>query len=346
MWGRLVRLRLVLLGVLPSFQWAMVDLLVPRLICWTRRLSRAWGEPAGAATDLLDALNSECIEELSGAATIILEDNDGYAAAASDLHDTVNSRCVFSWIKIKGTVHAEGHGVASSVQRDTGSTALSLPCDSSIRGPHLDSLHHPIHACAHSRLDNNNVSSGVVVGGCAGVSCVVPSGAVDDVDDACVDGSVTDIIHAVSKSVIQGFSEYHDGSCARLNALPNSHVERGHHVRGETKRSDTGSLCKVRLPAGKKRAFSQQQSVKVHDETWAGGQEILRLSIYQAKETQPRCAISVFPLRTSFLTPELPGLGSEIRTRVRWTQVEKQKGRGCGFRASGDRKSFLFSVLQ
>ena len=202
-------------------------------------------------------------------------------------------------------MHAEGHGVAASVQEDTGSTSFSLPCDSSIRGSPLNSLHHPIHACAHSRLDSFGVGSGVGVGVgvCAGVSCVVPSGAVDDVDDACMDGSVTDVIHTVSNSVIQGFSEYHDGSCACLNALPNSRVERGHHVRGETKRS-SGCLLE-------KRAFSQQQSVNVHDETWAGGQEILRLSISQAKEIQPRCAVSVFPLRISFLNPELPGRGEE-----------------------------------
>ena len=38
---------------------------------------------------------------------------------------------------------------------------------------------------------------------CAGVSCVISSGAVDDVDDACMDGLVTDIIHSVSHSLIQ-----------------------------------------------------------------------------------------------------------------------------------------------
>ena len=155
-----------------------------------------------------------------------------------------------------------------------------------------------------------------------------------------MDGSVTDIIQTVSNSVVQGFPEYHGGSCARLNALPNSRVERGHHVRGETKRSNTGSLCKVRLPAEKMRPFSQQESVEVHDETWAGGQEILRLSISQSQEIQPRCAVSVFPLWTSFLTPELPGPGSEIRARMGWMEVEEnRKVGGCGgFRVpSGDR---------
>ena len=108
------------------------------------------------------------------------------------------------------------------------------------------------------------------VGACAGVRCVVSSGFVDDVDDACMDGSVSDVIHPGSNSVIQSFSEYHDSSCARLDALQNSRMERGRHARGGIKRSSTGSLCKVRLSAGKKRSFSQQQSGQVHVETWEG----------------------------------------------------------------------------
>ena len=71
-------------------------------------------------------------------------------------------------------------------------------------------------------------------------------------------------------------------------------------------------------------------------------------SISQAKEMQPRCVVSVFLFRTSLLTPELPGPRSENGTSTGWTQVEKQKGRGCGgFRVpSRGRKMFLFSVLQ
>ena len=45
-----------------------------------------------------------------------------------------------------------------------------------------------------------------------------------DVDDACMDGSALDDIRVVSNSFIQSFTEYHDNSCARLNALPNSRV--------------------------------------------------------------------------------------------------------------------------
>ena len=112
------------------------------------------------------------------------------------------------------------------------------------------------------------VGAGVRAG--AVVSCVVSSGVVDDVDDACMDGSALDVIRPGSNSVIQNFSEYHDSSCARLNALQNSHLECGRHVHGGMKRSSTGSLCKVRLSAGKKLSFSQQQPRKVHDEVWAG----------------------------------------------------------------------------
>ena len=67
----------------------------------------------------------------------------------------------------------------------------------------------------------------------------------------------------------QSFTEYHDNSCARLNALENSRVGRGPQVRGGTKRATSGSLRQVRLSAGKKRSFSQQQSRKVHEEMWA-----------------------------------------------------------------------------
>ena len=47
--------------------------------------------------------------------------------------------------------------------------------------------------------------------------------------------SALDEIRVVSNSVIQSFTEYHDSSCARLNALQNSPVGRGHQVWGESK---------------------------------------------------------------------------------------------------------------
>ena len=137
------------------------------------------GKPAAAATDLLDAPNSECMKKFFGSPAIVLGDTGGVS----------NSICMRTLTAV---------------------------------------------ACAHSRLEKCGVGScvGVGVGACAGVSCVVSSCVVDDVDDACKDGSVLDVIRAGSISVIQSFSEYHDSSCARLNALQNSHLECGRHVCG------------------------------------------------------------------------------------------------------------------
>ena len=86
--------------------------------------------------------------------------------------------------------------------------------------------------------------------------CVVSAGVVDDVDDACMDGSVSDVIHTGSNSVIQGFSEYHDCSCARLNALQNSRMERGHLRPWRNKASKYWFLVQCQVSAGKQRALS------------------------------------------------------------------------------------------
>ena len=69
----------------------------------------------------------------------------------------------------------EFFGSAAIVQGDTGSTAFSVLHDSLIRDCRPNSLHHPIHACAHSRLDSCGVGSGVgagAVGLCVVSSCV------------------------------------------------------------------------------------------------------------------------------------------------------------------------------
>ena len=194
------------------------------------------GGLAGAATGFLDASNFKCMGKLSGKATIVLGDNGGRAVAATDLHDATNSKGAFREIEVEGILPAEGHGEATSVRGDSGSTAFSLPMDSLIRGSPSDSLHyHPIHACARSCLASDFVGLGLGagVGVCAGVSCVVSLGVVDDEDDACMDGLVTDAIHSASNSVNQGFSEYHDDSCTRLNALLNSRMRHAHVGRGK-----------------------------------------------------------------------------------------------------------------
>ena len=78
-----------------------------------------------------------------------------------------------------------------------------------------------------------------------------------------MDGSVHDVIRPGSNSVIQDFSEYHDSSCARLNALQNSRMERGHHVRGGIKRPSTGSLCKGQAVCWAKSALFPSRPINV-----------------------------------------------------------------------------------
>ena len=133
---------------------------------------------------------------------------------------------------------------------------------------------------------------GVGAGVRAGVGCVGSVQGNDELMDACMDGTTLDGIHPATNSTVRSFTEYHDDSCARLNASINSRVV--HQIRGAAKRFTTGTGCKATLPAEKKLAFSQQESARVHDETWAGN-ESLRLTISQAEEIQPRCAVSVFP---------------------------------------------------
>ena len=94
------------------------------------------------------------------------------------------------------------------------------------------------------------------------------------------------------------------------------------HVRnvvwGETKRSQKGTLCQVRHTAGEKLACSQQVSGKMHVETCAGGHESPNLRIFQGQEIKRRCAVSAFPPRIPFVTPVLPGPGSENRMMMVW----------------------------
>ena len=93
-------------------------------------------------------------------------------------------------------------------------------------------------------------------------------GVADDVD-ACMDGPAFDGTRVAPGSLVQSFTEYHDNSCARLTALQNSRVGCGPQGRRGTKRATTGSLRQVRLSAGKRRSFTQQQSRKLRGEMWA-----------------------------------------------------------------------------
>ena len=223
---------------------------VPRAALLTRILpSIVLGNNGGnafAATDFQDAPNSQGIGDIR--ATIVLGDNDRSVFAATVFQDAPNSQgigdntlaCAFRELDF------EGHGEATSVQGDTGNTAFSNLHHSKIRGCKHNSSHHPIHACAHSRLDLSGVGSGVGVGlgVCARVSCCVLPGVADDL------GPALDGIRVVPNSFIQSFTEYHDNSFARLTALQNSRVVRGPQGWGGKKRATTGSLRQVRLSAG------------------------------------------------------------------------------------------------
>ena len=101
---------------------------------------------------------------------------------------------------------------------------------------------------------------------------------------------------------------------------------------GGTKWSRRGSLCKVRQDAGEKLASAQQLSGRMHVETWAGGCKSLNRRISQELEIKGRCAVSAFRPRTPFVTPVLPGPGSDTRMMMGWKVLSKtQKNRGSGF---------------
>ena len=160
-----------------------------------------------------------------------------------------------------------------------------------------------------------------------------------------MDGSVLDGIRVGSNSVIQSFSEYHDSSCARLVTLQNSHLERGRHVCGEMNRSSTVSLWKVRLSAGKKLSFSQQQSGKVHGEMWAGLLKKQGPKISREVEIIPGCAAMVAcPSRPDdSLEPPVPG--RVIRNMLGWSQLNKTARSGVWLFRGALQGESLFSSL-
>ena len=158
----------------------------------------------------------------------------------------------------------EGHGRAASVLGDTGSAFSRSHW--LIHDSFANSLHHPIHACAHSRLDRSGVGFGVCGVGVACpplLSLLCVSRVDDDVDDACMDGS---------NSLIQG-SGCHATACAFSDALQNSRQDRGHCLRGGTKCSSMGSGTKVWLSDEIRGSLSHQKPGRLHVETWAGAQE-------------------------------------------------------------------------
>ena len=149
-----------------------------------------------------------------------------------------------------------------------------------------------------------------------------------------------------SNSLIQSFTEYHDNSCARLTALQNSRVGGGPQVRGGTKRATTGSLRQVRLSAGKKRSFSQQQSRKLHEEMWASLLEKQGPRIFREVEIVPGCAVMVACPSCPDHSPEPPGPGRVTRNMLGWSLMEKTVRSGVWlFRGALQGKSFFSSLV-
>ena len=139
-----------------------------------------------------------------------------------------------------------------------------------------------------------------------------------------VDGLLHDVIRSVSApstSLIRGHTECHGSSCGQMGSSPNSRVVRGPGLRGGTK-------GQVRQSAGRKLAFAQQLSDRVHEGTWAGCNKRLNLRISQEKEIMAWCAVSGFSPRTPFVTPVLPGPGSDIRMKMGWKVLSKTRKSG------------------
>ena len=95
------------------------------------------------------------------------------------------------------------------------------------------------------------------------------------------------------------------------------------HVWGGTKRATTGSLRQVRLSAGKKRYFSQQQSRKLHEEMWASLLEKQGPLIFREVDILPGCAVMVACPSCPDHSPEPPGPGRIIGNMLGWSQMEK-----------------------
>ena len=214
----------------------------------------------------------------------------------------------------------KGHGRAASVLGDAGS-AFSRS-NWLIHDSFANSLHHFIHACAHSHLDRCGVGFGVCGVGVACpllLSLLCVSRVDDDVDDACMDGS---------NSLIQG-SGCHATACACSDALQNSRQACGHCLRGGTKCTSMGA--KVWLSDEIRGSLSHQKPESLHVEMWAGAQECLPQEGFQVRELPAGCASVSFPACCSDLTSVLPGPGSEIRKQLGWIQLEKTDRSGVWF---------------
>ena len=131
-------------------------------------------------------------------------------------------------------------------------------------------------------------------------------------------------VSACLNSLIREHTECHGSSCSQMGSSCDSRLVRGPGLRGGTK-------VQVRQGAGERPAFAQQLSGRVHVGTWAGGNKSLNLKISQGKEIMARCAVSGSSPRTPFVTPVLPGPGSDIRMKMGWKVLDKTRKSGVGF---------------
>ena len=131
-------------------------------------------------------------------------------------------------------------------------------------------------------------------------------------------------VSACPNSLIRELTECHGSSCSQMGSSPNSRLVRGPGLCG-------GTNVQVRQGAREKLAFAQQLSGRAHVGTWAGGHNCLNLRISQEKEIMIRCAVSEFSPRTPFVTPVLPGPGSDIGMKLVWKVLEKTRKSGVWF---------------
>ena len=69
----------------------------------------------------------------------------------------------------------------------------------------------------------------------------------------------------------------------------------------------------------------------MHVETWAGGCKRLNLKISLEQNIKGRCSVAGFLPRTPFVTPVLPGPGSDIRMKMGWKVTSKTEKSGVWF---------------
>ena len=181
------------------------------------------------------------------------------------------------------------------------------------------SMHAP--SLASELFDGNDVVVGVgrFREGCSWVARWLGTARVDALLHAGIQS-----VSACPNSFIGGHTECHGSPCSQMDSSPNSRLVRGPGLCGRTK-------DQVRQGAGERPAFAQQLSGRVHVGTWAGGHNCLNLRISQEKEIISRCAVSGSSPRIPFVTPVLPGPGSDIWMKMGWKVLDKTRKSGVWF---------------